>query len=140
MTRQSRALLGLAHQLTPGLIRRGALGVAVTGSAARGTATQGSDLDLWVLDAGPRRRRQRTVDGTPVTLLFDSPRSALEPAWLKLWEVDDLVVVRDDAGHFELIRSAFDRQRASLRGAVLSATRADVRWLLRLSRRGSSWR
>lgn len=139
MTSHSRALLALAERLTPGLLRRGAFSVAVTGSAARGTATRGSDLDLWVLDAGPRRRRQRRVDGVNVTLLFDSPQTALEPAWLKLWEVEDLVVLRDDARHFEVIRAASTRQRPQLRRAVLNATRVDVLQWLRLARRGSSW-
>ena len=43
----------LAERLVPELVERGALAVALTGSHARGEATEASDLDLIVVGDGP---------------------------------------------------------------------------------------
>ncbi|MGH3427651.1 MAG: nucleotidyltransferase family protein, partial [Mycobacteriales bacterium] len=43
----------LARRLIPELVERGALAVAITGSHARGDATDRSDLDLMVVGDGP---------------------------------------------------------------------------------------
>lgn len=139
-TARSLALRALARRLVPSLVKQGALGVAVTGSAARGTAGDGSDLDLWVLAEGPRHRVHRRAFGQAVTLLFDSPASALDLDWLSYWEVDDLLVLHDAGGHFDAVRAAFARHRRRLARDVLAATREDLLHELHLAQGGSAWR
>lgn len=138
-TARSAALRRLALRLTPRLLRDGALGVAITGSVARGTASAGSDLDLWVLGP-PESRRHLRVAGENVTLLTHAPREALDLDTLAAWEVDDLDVLADPHGHFARVRATFARHRAALRRDVLAATRDDLARELSLAADGSAWK
>ena len=95
--------------------------MALTGSAARGDASRGSDLDLWVLGRHSDRRHL-VVANTPVTLLRQTPRDALRFDSLCLFEVDDLLVLEDPRGHFQRVRRAFSRQRGRIRRAIVKAT------------------
>ncbi|MEW5741906.1 MAG: nucleotidyltransferase domain-containing protein [Myxococcota bacterium] len=119
-------------------MRQGALGVALTGSAARGTSTAGSDLDLWVLGP-PESRRHLRAEGVNVTLLTHTPREALSLDTLSFWEVDDLQVLADPHGHFRRIQLKFDAFRDRLRRDVLVATREDLEREFRLAGEGTSW-
>lgn len=138
-TTRSAVLRELALRLVPRLVRDGALGVAITGSVARGTATAGSDLDLWVLGP-PERRRHVRVAGENVTFLTHTPREALDLDVLASWEVDDLDVLYDGHGHFARVQATFARHRAALRKDVLAATRVDLLRELSLAADGSTWK
>lgn len=128
----------LAGRLAARLMRQGALGVALSGSAARGTAGAGSDLDLWVLGP-PESRRHLRASGVDVTLLTHTPRQALSLDTLSYWEVDDLLVLADPRGHFLEVQRTFNRRRARLHRDVLEATRDDLSRELHLAGQGSSW-
>lgn len=138
-TARSVRLRRLALHLLPRLVRDGALGVAITGSVARGTASAGSDLDLWVLGP-PEGRRHRRVAGENVTVLTNTPREALDLDRLSYWEVDDLDVLADPHGHFAKVRATFAQHRAALRDDVLAATRVDLLRELALASDGSAWK
>jgi predicted nucleotidyltransferase len=138
-TARSLELARLAQTLAARLVRGDAQAVAITGSVARGTATAGSDLDLWVLGP-PEGRRHLRARGVNVTLLTNTPREALALSRLAYWEVDDLQVLVDPRGHFARVQRRFDAHRAALRDDVLAATRDDLRRELALAGEGSSWK
>ncbi|MBX7100113.1 MAG: nucleotidyltransferase domain-containing protein [Myxococcaceae bacterium] len=109
------------------------LAVAITGSAARGDASAGSDLDLWVVGgrAQPLGDRcfhgeLRVVGGVSVTLLRQSRAQALTPDSLHHFEVEDALVVREVAGTFAAIRRKARRTSVSRRRSVVEATRATL--------------
>lgn len=121
---RSLELRALALRLVPALARDGAA-VALTGSAARGDAGPGSDLDLWVVGARSGRR-SLVVDGVPVTLLQQTPDEALAFDSLCLYETRQLLVLHDAPGHFARVGRAAHRQRRAVRAAILEATAEDV--------------
>lgn len=131
-------LRALAAELLPRLSRRGRSSVAITGSAARGDAAAGSDLDLWLI--GPHSDRQHlTVAGTPVTLLRTRPAEAFTLETLCLYEVADALVLADPRGHFARVQRAARRRAAEVRRAVLDATWDGLRADLRLLDGASDW-
>ncbi len=78
LTTESQNLIDLGHRLVPQLVRRSdrdaILGVAVSGSAARGDAGPSSDLDLMVIMAdGTGDERRLTVEGRTVSLVGCAP-------------------------------------------------------------------
>ena len=97
--------------------------VAITGSAARGDASTGSDLDLWCVS--PKHAKHHRVHGTfrgiDVTLLCDSARSARAERSLMRCEVADLIVLRDPRGEFRDIQK-LGRARAKRTWAALCRT------------------
>jgi predicted nucleotidyltransferase len=102
--------------------------VALTGSLARGDWQAGSDVDLWVL--GNRSDRECFLRGdTPVTLLWQTPRQACLMESLTLYEVEDIWVLYDPAGHFRRVRAACARHAAGIRDFIVSGTARLIREL-----------
>ncbi|MBN2362231.1 MAG: nucleotidyltransferase domain-containing protein, partial [Deltaproteobacteria bacterium] len=117
----SARLRSIAERCARSLRRREHCAVALTGSVARGDASVGSDIDLWVIgDRGGRQ--QLMLDGVRVTLLRDTLDGALEIDRLCRFEVDDLVVLADEDGSFARIREHFDGRRLLIRSLVLAET------------------
>lgn len=79
------------------------VGVVLTGSAARGMATERSDVDVCVVladGADPRRaRKTRTVDEIPVRLSeLEAPEPFGTQGWWYRWSFAWAQVLRDDSG------------------------------------------
>jgi len=116
-------LCALAQRCAQSLVRREHCAVALTGSTARGDATIGSDVDLWVIGRASGRQHLR-VDGTRVTLLRYTLPQALAVDTLCRFEVDDVQVLADPHGVFQQIRRRFDQRRSVIRSLVLADTEA----------------
>src|SRR5687768_2546584 len=89
---QSQTLRTHARDIARRIVSRVPCSVALTGSAARGDAERGSDIDLWVV--GPPQSRETFDDGgQAVTLICQPLRAALTFRNLCYWEVRDLLVL-----------------------------------------------
>ncbi len=108
--------------------------MAITGSVARGDASPGSDVDLWVL--GNRSGKlEAQFEGASVTFLCQPVLEAFEFQSLCLFEVEDLKVVRDEHGLFQLLARRYREQRSAVRGAVLDSTAARLEQELGMAQR-----
>lgn len=135
----TRALQALALREARALTQAGALGVAVTGSVARGRATAASDVDLWVL--GDRSERRHVRRGRRwVSHLIQPPDEARSFDNLCLWDVDELWVVEDAGGHFARLREAYALRRGAVERAIVAATASALEGLAEEARSGSGWR
>lgn len=132
--RRQRLALAEAQRL----LRGGALGVAVTGSVARGHASHASDVDLWVLSDRSERLHFRR-GGLWVSHLVQQLDEARAFDNFCLWDVDELWVVADPHRHFARLKADYARQRDAVRRDVLDATGALLGDLAAQSRRGSAW-
>lgn len=111
--------------------------VALTGSAARGNATADSDLDLWIIGARSGRFSKR-FEGVNVTLLCQRPAEAVTFDNLCFYEVDDLLILRDDAGLFRGLRQVWRSHRRGIRAEIVRSTRAQLQWELQRAEVGSA--
>ena len=123
------ALDEILHRDDPDL-----LGVVLSGSAARGMATEHSDVDVYVVladGAAPRQvSRSRAVDEIPVTLAeLEAPGAFGTEAWWYRWSFAWAQVLRDDTGG--RVAEAVRRQ------ATLTAD--EQRWLLTEGDRLDGW-
>ena len=95
----SRALQEILGRKDPGIV-----GVVLSGSAARGMATERSDVDVYVVrsdDTTASREvlRSAAVDEIPVTLArLEQPAPFGSDAWWNRWSFAWAQVLRDDAG------------------------------------------
>lgn len=110
------------------------VGVVLSGSAARGMATEHSDLDVYVVlaDGTPPRetRRSAAIDEIPVTLAELEEVAAFgTPGWYARWSFAWAQVLRDDAGGRV---AAGVRRQATL-------DEAEQRWLLTDGDRLDGW-
>lgn len=99
------SLVPAAHLALDEILRRDdpdVVGVVLTGSAARGMATDRSDIDVYVVyavEAVPARQVRRTpqVDEIPVTLAeLERPGAFGTDAWWSRWSFAWAQVLRDD--------------------------------------------
>lgn len=97
----------------------------MTGSVARGDASLGSDLDLWVV-GDARGRVNLRASGVPVTLLCQSLEEAISFESLCLFEVPDLLVLVDPGRRFARIRRAYARRLGAIRASILESTWRDL--------------
>lgn len=88
--------------------------MAITGSAARGDAVDGSDLDLWCVSPRYRghQRRHGRFDRIDVTLLCDGPRSSVSAWSLARCEAGGLICLHDPQGLFDRVQERFVKQKA----------------------------
>jgi len=136
-TLDSLRLRALALELLPKVAKKGDC-VAVTGSAARGNATPGSNLDLWVL--GKRAGLSEfTTHGTRVTLRCQRPLDALSLENLAYAEVDDLLLLDDRGGAFEKVRSTWKRVRRRVRAETIRAAQRRIEFDLNYADGGGEW-
>jgi hypothetical protein len=78
-------------------------------------------VDLWIL--GNRNAREIFPHWeAEVTLLWQKPKTALEPDTLLRFEVEDAFVLHDPKGHFRKVRMRFWKTREALRGIMLNDT------------------
>ncbi len=91
------ALRALAEKARP-LLGDDVQGLAVTGSAARGDATPGSDLDLLALVPRSRAPLDFVLEGVPATCFFESGHLLLDLTHLATIEAEHLVVLDDPTG------------------------------------------
>lgn len=134
-------LRALARARLPALLRReGFLAVALTGSAARGDAEPGSDLDLWCLARGSLRHHRRELrwSGVDVTLLVDGQRNAGTLESLSQCETDDLLVLHDPRGLFPPLQRRARELRPRLNQLLMRATARALNAELREGARGSA--
>jgi predicted nucleotidyltransferase len=98
--------------------------LALTGSVARGDAGPASDVDFWVL--GNRNTREvlpnPAYTNVDVTLLWQTPKRALEDDTLLRFEVEDAFVLHDPDGLFRKVRAAFWERREALREVMIHDT------------------
>ncbi|MGZ4472798.1 MAG: nucleotidyltransferase domain-containing protein [Nocardioidaceae bacterium] len=93
---------------------RDTVGVVLSGSAARGMATQRSDVDVYVVrekgtTAGAEVLRSAAVDEVPVTLSeLELPAAFGTDGWWFRWSFAWAKVLRDDTGG--KVAAAVDRQ------------------------------
>lgn len=125
----------MALTLGKALAERGALGVALTGSLARGDDAAGSDVDLWVL--GHQNTRVHLVHaGVPVTLLVETVRRAFSLDHLGRVEVQQAKILSDPLDVFERLQAFHRMHQARLTRATTAALRGELRALDEASRRG----
>lgn len=134
--------MALARALVPSLAAEDpGVAIAVTGSAARGDASRGSDLDLWCIS--PRHQAHHRVHGTfrgaDVTLLCDGPASARATRTLLRCELADLLVLRDPRGDFAAVRALANKRRAATWRALCRNTSQDLLGELGEAARGPTW-
>lgn len=109
---ESLRLRALALELLPRIAKPGS-SVAITGSVARGTATKGSGLDVWVLGMG-----RSEVLRVGVTTIFVRRQTLAEARTfenLLSAEVDSLLLLDDRTGQFEQVRRAWNKHRRRAR-------------------------
>ncbi len=101
------------------------LGVALTGSQARGDVQPGSDIDVWVLREGPPETNLRDSPLGPVTLFFEPPALLHDEAHLSRVDVAQLRVLADPHQLFAQLQHRPQRRRdvRALRKAALAELR-----------------
>jgi hypothetical protein len=113
--------LRVAETVADALIEEGAHAVALVGSHATGTATEGSDLDLAIVDDGPSYRLE-VHDGILVSLGWataeEQRRRLYDPDWLGThvlgWR--SAVLLRDPEGvalELQELANAWDWERVA---------------------------
>ena len=112
------------------------LAVAATGSAARGDASEASDLDLWAI-AAHDEVLDFEQEGVPVTVFAQTLETARHLDNLALFEVDDLWIVRDPEDLFADIRERYRSHREELRRRIIDATVANTFTMMQLAHRHS---
>jgi predicted nucleotidyltransferase len=134
LSSESRKLREHARDLARQIVAQVGCSVALTGSAARGDAERGSDIDLWLVGRFPDRRDTILDRGRPVTLLRQPLRRALSFRNLCFWEVRDLLVLEDASGAFAKITGRFAELAPRIDAAVLGATFEAAEYELRSAR------
>ncbi len=134
-------LRALARARLPELLKsEGFLAVAITGSAARGDATPGSDLDLWCVARGSLRHQRRDLrwSGVDVTLLIDGQRNAGTLESLARCETEDLLVLHDPRGLFPALQRRARALRPKLSELLMRPTLRALKAELAEGARGSA--
>jgi predicted nucleotidyltransferase len=130
-----RELEAVTRAAVARLRRRGYRTIAVTGSAARGDWTAGSDLDLWVI--GPHNRRYDwRVRGVPVTVMVETPRHANDLTHLMRVEAAAARVLADPRGAFARVQHRFAANRSQIHRRIRRATLHDIDFHLARSEQG----
>jgi hypothetical protein len=126
----------VAQTLSKALAERGAFGVALTGSLARGDDAPGSDVDLWVI--GRHNERIHLVHaGVPVTLLVETVHRAFSLDHLGRVEVQQARVLSDPLDVFRRLQAFHRQHEPRLKRATLEALREEAAALDEASRRGT---
>lgn len=125
----------IALGVTKYLIEDGALGVAVTGSLARGDDAAGSDVDLWVLGK-TNERVNVMVRGVQVTWLRETIHRVFDLRHLSRVEVKSIKVLFDPLGIFKRVQAFHRKHERALVKETLFALRAEAEALNAASERG----
>lgn len=102
-------------------LRNEVVGVAVTGSVARGDCVAGSDVDLWVIG---RRGGRETFEhhGTSVTLLWQPQRTLKDLDTLMRFEIEDAWILYDPKTLLRKVRMFYLEHRDKVREFMLHGT------------------
>ena len=134
-SQHSERLRALAARYAP--IVPDAAAVAVTGSAGRGDAEAGSDLDLWVISEVEGVVHD-VFDGVPITLMREAEARVFDLEHLAGLEVELTHVVLDPQGLFARVLAHFAEHADAIRAGNLCGARERLAALLADSHEGTA--